>query len=123
VRTPVVAYASRSLAEEANKDSSGDQIDLILGRVEREPGCFLYSDPHADHASGYHGNRGPPLEAATADARRAVAEHGACELWVFKSERLGRGSVRKDGARSVMELYVECRRAGIDLRSVEDDAS
>ena len=56
------------------------------------------------------------------NAKRAAAEHGCAELWVFKSERLARGSGRKDEARSVLEVYVEMRRHGVDLRSVEDDA-
>ena len=55
------------------------------------------------------------------DAKRAAAEFGCAELWVFKSERLARGSGRKDEARSVMEVFVEMRRAGVALRSVEDD--
>jgi DNA invertase Pin-like site-specific DNA recombinase len=120
--TPVVVYAARSQAEEPGKDSTGDQIAHILRRIESEGGRFVYGEPWADHASGYHGNRGPDLERAMRAAERAVAEHGRAELWVFKSERLARGSGRKDEARSVMEVYVECRRAGVELRSVEDDA-
>jgi DNA invertase Pin-like site-specific DNA recombinase len=118
---PAVVYAARSQAEEPGRDSTGDQARIVRERLAREPDRAVVAE-HADHASGYHGNRGPGLEAAMRDAARAAAEHGRAELWVFKSERLGRGSGRKDEARSVMEVYVECRRAGVDLRSVEDDA-
>ena len=40
---------------------------------------------------------------------------------MFKSERLARGSGLKDEARSVMEVYVDLRRSGVQPRSVEDD--
>jgi len=113
---PAVIYAARSQAEQPGKDSTGDQIRIIRERIGREPIAT-----HTDHASGFHGNRGPGLEAALQAATRAAAEHGRAELWVYKSERLARGSGRRDEARSVMEVYVDARRAGVDLRSVEDD--
>jgi DNA invertase Pin-like site-specific DNA recombinase len=119
--TPCVIYAARSQAEEPGKDSTGDQVAIIRERLEREPNRVVYGEPHADHATGYKGNRGPGLEAAMAAAVRA-AEGGTAELWVWKSERLARGSGRKDEARSVLEVYVDMRRAGVDIRSVEDDA-
>jgi hypothetical protein len=62
--TPAIIYAARSQAEEAGKDSTGDQIALIRERLDREPHGVVYGDPRVDHASGYRGNRGPGLEAA-----------------------------------------------------------
>lgn len=120
-RMPVVALGVRSQEEEPGKDSAGDQMRIAREAALAEPGRFLYAE-HVDHGSGFRGNRGKETEAALEDATRAAAEHGSAELWVFKSERLGRGSGRKDEARSVLEVYVEMRRAGVDLRSVEDDA-
>ena len=118
---PVVALGVRSQDEEPGKDSAGDQMRIARETALKEPGRFLFAE-HVDHGSGYRGNRGAETQQAMDDARRAAAEYGRAELWVFKSERLGRGSGRKDEARSVLEVYVEMRRAGVDLRSVEDDA-
>ena len=39
---------------------------------------------------------------------------------MFGSDRLARGSGRK--TRSLLEVFTEMRRAGVTLRSVEDDA-
>jgi DNA invertase Pin-like site-specific DNA recombinase len=120
-RIPVVALGVRSQDEEEGKDSAGDQMRIAREAALAEPGRFLYSE-HADHGSGFRGNRGEKTQTALDDATRAAAEYGRAELWVFKSERLARGSGRRDEARSVLEVYVEMRRAGVDLRSVEDDA-
>jgi DNA invertase Pin-like site-specific DNA recombinase len=118
---PVVVLGVRSQDEEPGKDSAGDQVRIAREAALREPGRFVYSE-HVDHGSGFRGNRGKDAQEAMDNARQAVAEHGRAELWVFKSERLGRGSGRKDEARSVLEVYVDMRRAGVDLRSAEDDA-
>jgi site-specific DNA recombinase len=113
---PRIHYASRSKEEEAGKDSTGDQLASLSEKFG--PPAAEY----ADHASGYTKDRGDALQRAMEHAARLADEHGRAELCVFKSERLARGSGRKDEARSVMEVYVEMRRAGVDLRSVEDDA-
>src|SRR4051812_15165647 len=118
---PVVVYASRSQAEEPGKDSTGDQVDLIRRRVEREPGRFFYGEPHVDHASGSRSSRGPALEAAIGDARRAVAEHGGAELWAWHSSRFGRGSGKLGEARAVGKLFYDLRAVCVALRTVEDD--
>jgi DNA invertase Pin-like site-specific DNA recombinase len=113
---PGVHYASRSQEEEPGKDSTGDQLREL---------CERFGEPvaeYTDHASGYSGNRGEGLERAMAHAARLAGEHGRSELRVVKSERFARGSGRKDEARSVLEVFVEMRRAGVDLRSVHDDA-
>src|SRR4051812_19910984 len=108
---PGVHYASRSKDEEPGKDSTGDQLRELRER---------FGEPvaeYADHASGYSGNRGDGLARAMAHAARL----GRAELRVVKSERFGRGSGRKDEARSVLEMFVEMQRAGVTLRSVHDD--
>lgn len=117
---PVIALGVRSQDEEEGKDSAANQVKIARERALEEPGRFLYSE-HIDHGSGYSGNRGKDTQEALDSAKRAAAEYGHAELWVFKSERLARGSGRKDEARSVLEVFVEMRRAGVDLRSVEDD--
>jgi hypothetical protein len=98
---PAVVYAARSQAEKEGKDSTGDQVALILQRLDDDPGRFVVGEPHIDHASGYRGNRGPGLEAAVQAAGRAVAEHGRSELWVWITSRLGRGTGRLGEARAV----------------------
>jgi site-specific DNA recombinase len=117
---PVIALGVRSLDEESGKDSAGDQVRIVKAAALEQPGRFIFSE-HTDHGSGFHGNRGQQTQAALDNARKAAEEYGRAELWVFKSERLGRGSGRRDEARSVLEVFVEMRRAGVDLRSVEDD--
>jgi DNA invertase Pin-like site-specific DNA recombinase len=122
-RTPIpaVIYAARSQAEEPGKDSTGDQIALIRERIKREDGRVIFGEPHADHASGFKGNRGPGLEAAIHDAERAAGEHGQAELWVWHTTRLGRGTGHLGAARAIGHLLYELRSRGIACRSVEDD--
>lgn len=119
---PVIRYAARSKDEEAGKDSTGDQLRELGEWIARQPERFAYGDPHTDHASGFRGDRGPGLQAAIPEALKAKAEHGQAELLAVKSERYARGSGREQEARSLMELYVELRRAGVALRTVHDDA-
>ena len=119
---PVIRYAARSKDEEVGKDSTGDQLRELDEWLDRDPDRFAYGRGFADHASGYRDDRGPDLEAAIAAALEAKAEYGSAELLAVKSERFARGSGREAEARSLMELYVELRRSGIDLRSVHDDA-
>jgi DNA invertase Pin-like site-specific DNA recombinase len=119
---PAVVYAARSKAEEDGKDSTGDQIVAILAQIEHEGGRQIVAEPHVDHASGYTGNRGPGLAAAIEQAAQAASEHGEAELWVWITNRLGRGTGRMEGARAVGKLLYDLREKGITVRSVEDDA-
>lgn len=114
---PVIFYASRSQAEEPGKDSTGDQLAIIRRHVGRAPVA-----EHVDHASGSKRSRGPGLEAAIADAKSAAAEHGSAELWAWHSARFGRGSGKLGEARAVGELFYAMRRAGVALRTVENDS-
>lgn len=118
---PAVIYAAKSSPQE-NDESTGAQIDHCRARIGREPDRRLFGDPFSEeNVSAYHGNRGPELEAAIHAAVDAVERHGQAELWVWKSNRLARGSGRRDEARSLLELFTDLRRQGITLRSVTDD--
>jgi hypothetical protein len=117
---PAIILGVRSQDEEPGKDSAGDQVRIAKGAALEQPCRFIYSE-HTDHGSGYHGNRGQGTQDAIDSAKRAAEEYGQAELWLFKSERIGRGSGRKGEGRSVLEVFVDLRRSGVNLRSVEDD--
>ena len=114
-----VIYAAKSTKDE--KESIPTQ--LAEGRQKAGvEGRGIAAEFTDEAASAWSGDRGPGLEAALRKANEIVAEDGACELWVWKSERLARGSGKKNEARSLLEVYTQCKRAGIVLRSVLDDA-
>jgi hypothetical protein len=116
----VVIYAAKS-----SEDIGGSiptQIADCRAAVERAGGRVLVGEPLADEArSAYHGNRGDGLARAKELARRAAAEHGAAELWVQHSDRLARGDGR--AADHLAEVFFAMRRAGVRLRSVQDDGN
>src|SRR4051794_7390039 len=70
-----------------------------------------------ESASAWSGDRGPQLAAAIAHAERIAP----CVLVVQHSDRLARG----DGlnARHHGELYFWALKAGVELRSVQDDST
>ncbi len=116
---PVVAYASKSSKDD--HDSIPTQLEEIARKIDGER--FTVAGPFQEEKrSGWKGDRGPELEAALVAAEHAAERHGTAELWVWKSERLARGSGKKDEARSLLEVYTRCKRAGVTLRSVLDDA-
>jgi site-specific DNA recombinase len=117
---PAVLYAAKSTPDE--KESNVSQLEECRSRALDELGRFLISEHHEANKSGWKGDRGDELEAALKAAEHAAEKHGTAELWVWKSERLARGSGRKDEARSLLEVYARCKRAGVTLRSVIDDA-
>src|SRR5690349_1551199 len=117
---PCILFAARSKAEEAGKDSTGDQIKSIRERLTGDTERFEYAEPRTDHASGSKANRGPGLEAAIADAERAAAAYGRAELWVWITNRLGRGTGYPGEARALGKLLYDLRERGITVRSVED---
>jgi site-specific DNA recombinase len=118
---PTVIYASKSTADA--HDSIPGQLATVAERVAAEGGRVEFAGPfYEEERSGWKGDRGPELEAALQAAERAAAEHGTAELWVWRSDRLARGSGRKDEARSLLEVFTRCKRAGVVLRSAEDDA-
>lgn len=118
----VVAYASKSSKDE--HDSIPTQLQEIDAAIARQTDGerVVVAGPFQEEArSGWKGDRGPELEAALRAVEAAAAE-GIAELWVWKSERLARGSGKRDEARSLLEVYTRCKRAGVVLRSVLDDA-
>jgi DNA invertase Pin-like site-specific DNA recombinase len=118
---PVVIYAAKSTRDE--KDSTGSQIQNVRNRVALEGDREIVVEPFSEDAvSGFTGSRGPQLKAAIATAVDLAQSHETVELWVFHSSRLARGSGRKNEARSLLEVYTDLKRAGVSLRSVEDDA-
>jgi site-specific DNA recombinase len=117
---PAVLYAAKSTPDE--KESNVSQLEECRSRALDELGRSLVSEHHEANKSGWKGDRGDELEAALKAAEAAAEQDGHAELWVWKSERLARGSGRKDEARSLLEVYTRCKRAGVTLRSVIDDA-
>jgi DNA invertase Pin-like site-specific DNA recombinase len=116
---PCVAYAAKST--EDIRGSIGTQLEDCRAAIKREPARRLAAEHVDESASAFRRSRGPGLAAAKADAARLAAEHGSCELWVQHSDRLARG----DGltADHLAEVFFELRRAGVQLRSVQDDST
>jgi DNA invertase Pin-like site-specific DNA recombinase len=119
-RISAVLYAAKSTPDE--KESNVSQLEECRSRALGELGRLLVSEHHEANKSGWKGDRGDELEAALKAAEAAAEQDGHAELWVWKSERLARGSGRKDEARSLLEVFTRCKRAGVTLRSVIDDA-
>lgn len=76
---------------------------------------------HDEGKSAYSANRGAGLAAAKRHAAELARDQGAAELWVQHSDRLARG----DGlaADHLAEIFFAMRRAGVRLRSVQDDSN
>ena len=70
-----------------------------------------------DHASGFKGNRGPKLAAAIAEATASAPS----ELWVWHTNRLGRGTGLPGEARAVGKLLYDLQAEGVTVRLVEND--
>src|SRR4051812_3331296 len=81
-------------------------------------GAWEIDGEYADEAaSAWSGDRGPQRAAAIAHAERIAP----CILVVQHSDRLARGEGLK--ARHLGELYFWALKAGIELRSVQDDST
>jgi len=116
---PCVIYAAKS--SEDVRGSIPTQLSDARAAINLQGGRRVVAE-HADEAaSAYRGNRGPGLAAAKREAVRLAAQRGAAELWVQHSDRLARG----DGlaADHLAEVFFEMRRAGVVLRSVQDDST
>lgn len=123
---PCVAYAVRSKRDERERAKAGggapaSQLRRIRRRLHDDPDRELIGEHKEDGFSGSKRDRGPALAAAIQQAVAAADEHGSAELWAFISSRFARGSGRRDEARSLLELFVQMRRAGVTLRTVSDD--
>lgn len=117
---PCVIYAVKSSPDE--QDSIGTQVEACRKAIAGESDRTVVGEPFTeDNASGSTANRGPRLAAAIDAAKDAARAHGRCELWVWHTSRLGRGTGRLGEARAVGALLYELRAAGVDVRSAEDD--
>jgi site-specific DNA recombinase len=110
---PAVLYAAKST--EDKKGSIPTQLTDARALAERE-GMSVIGEYADQAASAWKGNRGPELAAAL----RHAAEAGA-SLICQHSDRLARGDGKQ--ARHLAELFFETSRAGITLRSVQDDST
>jgi DNA invertase Pin-like site-specific DNA recombinase len=118
---PYVVYASKS-SKDAN-DSIPTQLETVAVKVAGEVEDRIeYAGPFFEESkSGFKRDRGPELEAALVAVKEAAAEYGTAELWVWKSDRLARGSGKKAEARSLLEVFTDLTRHGVTIRSVLDD--
>lgn len=116
---PCVLYAAKST--EDVRGSIDTQLDDCRAAIAREGNRRVASEQVDEAASAFRGNRGPGLVAAKQTAARLARQRGVCELWVQHSDRLARG----DGltADHLAEVFFEMRRAGVQLRSVQDDST
>lgn len=120
---PYVVYASKSSKDV--HDAIPTQLETVADRIASltDAERVEFAGPFCEEAkSGFKRDRGPELEAALTAVERAATEQGAAELWVWRSERLARGSGKKAEARSLLEVYTRLTRAGVTIRSVLDDA-
>lgn len=111
---PAILYAAKSTADEHG--SIPTQLDDARALAERE-GAEVVATYADEAASAWHGNRGPELEAAM----NHCAELAPSWLVVQHTDRLARG----DGVRSrhLIELYLWALKAGVSIRSVQDDST
>ena len=94
----------------------------IRERIADLKGREVIAEPFTESGkTGFHGERGPELEAAMSTAIAATEERDAeVELWVFHSSRLARGSGRK-GHRSLNKIHSDLLYKDVQIRSVTDD--
>ena len=85
-------------------------------RLAEQEGLEVDGEYSDEAASAFNGNRGPELAAALEHAERIGAS-----LIVQHSDRLARGDGKQ--ARHLAELFFFANRAGITLRSVQDDST
>jgi DNA invertase Pin-like site-specific DNA recombinase len=116
--TPAVIYAAKS-----TEDLRGS---IATQTTECEAFCahdgLVIDGVYFDEAkSAYHGSRGDGLLQAREHAERLAAEGGRCALVVQHTDRLARG----DGvtAQHLVEILLWARKAGVRIRSVQDDST
>jgi site-specific DNA recombinase len=109
--TLAVSYGAKST--EDKKGSIPTQLADCRAAAEAE-GREIVAEYQDESASAYRGNRGQGLT----DAKEHAIRLGA-ELWVQHSDRVARG----DGitADHLAEVWFALRRAGVRMRSVQDD--
>jgi hypothetical protein len=102
---PVTGYAARSKDEEPGKDSTGDQIAIVIARIEGDPDRFVHGGPFIEHPSGSKSDRGPGLADASTPRCGPQRSTAAPRLWAWISSRFARGSGRLGEARALGKLY------------------
>ena len=119
---PCVIYAAKSTEDlRGSIPAQVRDCRAAIGEVSDGQGRRIVSEHVDEGKSAYHGNRGAGLAQAKLAAVSAAAEKGAAEIWVQHSDRLARG----DGltADHLAEIFFAMRRAGVRLRSVQDDSN
>ncbi len=109
----VVIYAAKSTQDE--RGSIRTQFEDARAMAARE-GWTVVGEYQDEAASAWSGNRGQGLSAAMEHAEREK-----CGLLVQHSDRLARGDGRD--ARHLGEIYFWALKAGVELRSVQDDST
>ena len=111
---PAVIYAAKSSPDE--KDSIPDQLKGCRALAKRQGGEVRAEWEFSEEdVTAWKGDRGPQLEAAM-----ALAEEKAPSMLVVQhSDRLARGDARQ--ARHLVEVVLWGIKAGITIRSVQDD--
>lgn len=118
-RTFAVLYAAKSTADVHG--SLEQQRKDCLAFADRE-GLTVIGQFADEGYSGFSGNRGPDLERALALASEIAADRDVCHLICVHSDRLSRGAGDAPGApRHLLEILFAANRAGVRLRSVQDD--
>ena len=114
--SPAVVYAAKST--EDRRGSIPTQLTDAREMAERE-GWEVVGEYSEEAASAWSGNRGPELDQAMKHAERLAHEHGSAILVVQHSDRLARGDARQ--ARHLVEVVTWALKAGVTIRSVQDD--
>lgn len=120
---PVVIYAAKSTDDVHG--SIPTQVSDCEDAVKAESGrdvLGIYTD---EAMSGFKGNRGQGLADAKIAAAKAAAgwqpgDEPKAEIWVQHSDRLARGDGQ--AADHLLEIHFAMKRAGVRLRSVQDDS-
>src|SRR4051794_21992139 len=107
-----ILYAAKSTADV--RGSLPAQLGDCRGMAERE-GWVVMAQYADEAASAWSGDRGPEL----ASALKHSEEIAPCVLVVQHSDRLARGDGRN--ARHLGEIYFWAIKAGVEIRSAQDD--
>ena len=116
--TRAVIYAAKSTQDKHG--SIGTQVTDCREKADRE-GWILDGEYEDESKSGYSSSRGDGLAQAREHAARVAAAEGACVLVVQHTDRLARGD--GVGADHLIDVAKWARKAGVSIRSVQDDST
>jgi DNA invertase Pin-like site-specific DNA recombinase len=111
---PAVIYGAKSTQDV--RGSIPSQLEDCRAMASRE-GWQVVGEYADEAASAWSCDRGPQLAAAMVHAEQLAP----CALVVQHSDRLARGDGRK--ARHLGEVYFWAIKAGVEIRSVQDDST